>query len=186
MAAASPRLRLLKASDFTAEGIDALYRLVNDSILQGGTIGFLKPMTRKRAQEYFAALEAGIRSGDVLAVVAGGKSLDGFGLLRRDEGELFRHCYEMGRVMVRRERQRLGLGAAIVQRLLAEGKRRKVEVVWLDGRITNLAAVELFTKLGFRTWGIFPDRIKTGRDYIDVVYMACDLRHAYTPLRDLP
>jgi len=186
MSAAAPRLRLMKASDFTTEGIEALYRLFNDSILQGGTIGFLKPMTRKRAQEYFDALKRGIQSGDILAVVAGGKTLDGFGLIRRDEGELFRHCYEMGRVMVRRELQRHGLGAAIVQRLLAEAKRRKVEIVWLDVRISNVAAIELFTKLGFRTWGIFPDRIKTSRQYQDVLYMACDLRQAYTPLRDLP
>ena len=186
MPAASPRLRLLKPSDFTAEGIEALYQLFNDSILHGGTIGFLKPMTRKRAQEYFESLKRGIHSGDALAVVSGGKHLDGFGLIRRDEGELFRHCYEMGRVMVRGERQRHGLGAAIVQRLLAEAKRRKVEIVWLDVRISNVAAIEMFTKLGFRTWGIFPDRIKTGREYLDVLYMACDLRHAYTPLRDLP
>ncbi len=184
--AAAPSLRVLKSSDFTSEGIEALYRLFNDSILHGGTIGFLKPMTRKRALDYFDELKRGIHAGDVLAVVSGGRVLDGFGLIRRDQGELRRHCWEMGRVMVRRERQRRGLGAAIVQRLLAEAKRRKVEIVWLDVRISNVAAIELFTKLGFRTWGIFPDRIKTGRDYLDVLYMACDLRHAYTPLRDLP
>ena len=107
-------------------------------------------------------------------------------LTGRDEGELFRHCFEMGRVMVRSERQRLGHGAAIVQRLLAEAKRRKVEIIWLDVRMTNVPAIELFQKLGFRTWGIFPDRIKAGREYLDVLYMACDLRQAYHPLRDLP
>lgn len=186
MAASRARMRLLKTSDFTPEGTEALYRLFNDSILHGGTIGFLKPMSRKRAQEYFESLKRGIHSGDIIAVVSGVKSVDGFGLIRRDEGELFRHCFEMGRVMVRSERQRLGLGAAIVQRLLAEAKRRKVEVIWLDVRITNVPAIELFQKLGFRTWGIFPDRIKAGREYQDVLYMACDLRHAYHPLRDLP
>ena len=69
---------------------------------------------------------------------------------------------------------------------LAEAKRRKVEVLWLDVRITNVPAIELFQKLGFRTWGIFPNRIKTGREYLDVLYMACDLRTSYHPLRDLP
>jgi ribosomal protein S18 acetylase RimI-like enzyme len=180
------RLRLLRTTDFTAEGSAALYDLFNDSIMHGGTIGFLKPMSRKRAQEYFEALKHGIHTGDIIAVVSGGKAFDGFGLIRRDEGELFRHCYEMGRVMVRAEKQRHGLGGAIVQRLLAEAKRRKVEVVWLDVRITNVAAIQMFQKLGFRTWGIFPDRIKTGREYADVLYMACDLRHTYHPLRDLP
>jgi ribosomal protein S18 acetylase RimI-like enzyme len=186
VARAASNLRLLKTSDFTPEGTEALLDLFNDSLMHGGTIGFLKPMSRKKAQEYFDALERGVRTGDVIVVVAGGKSLDGFGLIRRDEGELFRHCYEMGRVMVRSDKQRHGLGAAIVQRLLAEAKRRKVEVVWLDVRITNVPAIEMFQKLGFRTWGIFPDRIKAGRDYVDVLYMACDLRHTYHPLRDLP
>jgi ribosomal protein S18 acetylase RimI-like enzyme len=186
MAASRARLRLLKSSDFSPEGTEALYKLFNDSILHGGTIGFLKPMSRKRAQEYFDDLKQGIHTGDVIAVVSGTRVLDGFGLIRRDEGELFRHCFEMGRVMVRSDRQRHGLGAAIVQRLLAEAKRRKVETLWLDVRITNVPAIELFQKLGFRTWGIFPDRIKTGREYLDVLYMACDLRQSYHPMRDLP
>ena len=88
--------------------------------------------------------------------------------------------------MVRPELQRHGLGAALVQRLLAEAKRRKVEIVWLDVRLTNVAAIELFQKLGFRTWGTFPNNIKEKRSYVDVLYMACDLRHTYRPLRDLP
>jgi ribosomal protein S18 acetylase RimI-like enzyme len=185
--AAQPRLRLLKSSDFTPENTETLFDLFNKSILHGGTIGFLKPMTRKRAQEYFEHLKRGIHAGDIIAVVAGSKPLDGFGLIRRDQEELSQHCFEMGRVMVRPELQRHGLGIAIVQRLLAEAKRRKVEIVWLDVRITNVAAIELFQKLGFRTWGIFPDRIKTGRSYVDVLYMACDLRSSYHgPLHDMP
>lgn len=180
------RLRLLKSSDFTSEGTEALYTLFNDSILHGGTIGFLKPMSRKHAQAYFEGLKRGIHKGDVIAVVAGGNVLDGFGLIRRDEGELSKHCFEMGRVMVRPQVQRHGLGAAIVQRLLAEAKRRKVEILWLDVRMTNVPAIELFQKLGFRTWGIFPDRIKQARSYVDVLYMACDLRPTYRQLRDLP
>jgi ribosomal protein S18 acetylase RimI-like enzyme len=184
--ASRPRLRLLGAADFTPEGIDELHELFNDAMLHGGTIGLMGKMTRKRAQEYFESLERGIESGDVIAVVAGSKPFAGFGLIRRDEGDLFRHCWEMGRVMVRPSMQRHGLGAAIVQRLLAEAKRRKIEVLWLDVRITNVPAIELFQKLGFRTWGIFPNRIKSGREYLDVLYMACDLRTSYQPLRDLP
>ena len=47
------------------------------------------------------------------------------------------------------------MGVAIVTSL-AEAKRRNFELIWLDVRITNVAAIELFRKLGFRTWGIFP------------------------------
>ena len=54
------------------------------------------------------------------------------------------------------------------------------------GGIFPYPAFELFQKLGFRTWGIFPNRIKAGREYADVLYMACDLRTSYHPLRDLP
>jgi ribosomal protein S18 acetylase RimI-like enzyme len=179
-------LRLLKPSDFNETTTDALHELFNSSIMHGGTIGFLKPMTRKKAQEYFDYLRNGIESGDVIAVVAGSKPIDGFGLIRRDPGELQRHCFELGRVMVRHEMQRHGLGGAIVKRLLAEAKRRKVEMLWLDVRMTNVAAIELFNKLGFRTWGIFPNRVKDGRSYVDVLYMFCDLRSSYRPLRDLP
>ncbi len=187
MPASRPALRLVRASDFSNDGSAALHKLFNGSIRHGGTIGFQKPMSRKGADHYFGSLQQGITDGDVIAVVAGGKPLDAFGLIRRDPNdELRRHCWEMGRVMVRHEMQRHGLGAAIVQRLLAEAKRRKVEIVWLDVRLTNVAAIEMFQKLGFRTWGIFPNNIKDGRTYVDVIYMACDLRHTYRPLRDLP
>ena len=186
MAAARPRLRLLRGADLTPEGTTELHDLFNEAMLHGGTAGNMRPMSRRRAQEYFEELQRGIDSGDVIAVVAGTKPLVGFGLIRRDDGDLMRHCWEMGRVMVRPSMQRHGLGAAIVQRLLAEAKRRKVEILWLDVRITNVPAIELFQKLGFRTWGIFPNRIKSGREYVDVLYMACDLRTSYHPLRDLP
>jgi hypothetical protein len=86
MAASRARLRLLKTSDFSPEGTEALYKLFNDSILHGGTIGFLKPMSRKRAQEYFRRPQARHpHTGDVIAVVSGTRVLDGFGLIRRDE-----------------------------------------------------------------------------------------------------
>jgi ribosomal protein S18 acetylase RimI-like enzyme len=184
----SPRanLRLLRPQDFLGEGVAALHTLFNRSIMHGGTIGFLKPMTRKAAREYFDTLKMGIENGDVIAVVSGSRPLDGFGLIRRDPSELRRHCWEMGRVMVRHEVQRHGLGAAIVRRLVAEAKRRKVEILWLDVRITNVPAIQLFQKLGFRTWGIFPDCIKDRRLYVDVLYMALDLRPTYRPQRDLP
>jgi ribosomal protein S18 acetylase RimI-like enzyme len=179
-------LRLLQPQDFLPADITALHTLFNRSILHGGTIGFLKPMIRKVAQEYFDSLKNGIEKGDVIAVVAGSKPFDGFGLIRRDDNELRRHCWEMGRVMVRQEMQRHGLGVAIVRRLVAEAKRRKVEILWLDVRITNVPAIELFQKLGFRPWGIFPGCIKDRRNYVDVLYMALDLRSSYRPLRDLP
>ena len=187
MPAPRVRLRLLSPSDFTPEWTEALQQLFNGSIMHGGTIGFLKPMSRKEAQEYFASLRDGILKGNIIAIVAGNDPVDGFGLIRRDpDDRLGNHCWEVGRVTVRHDMQRHGLGAAIVKRLLAEAKRRKVEILWLDVRITNVAAVELFQKLGFRTWGIFPGRIKDRRTYVDVLYMACDLRHTYRPLRDLP
>jgi ribosomal protein S18 acetylase RimI-like enzyme len=177
----------MSPSDFIEDGTEALHQLFNRSIMHGGTIGFLKPMTRKEAQEYFASLREGILKGHIIAILAGHSPLDGFGLMRRDPGDrLGNHCWEVGRVTVRQEMQRHGLGAAIVKRLLAEAKRRKIEILWLDVRITNVAAIELFQKLGFRTWGIFPGRIKDRRMYVDVLYMACDLRHTYRPLRDLP
>ena len=187
MPAPRVRLRLMSPNDFGPEGTEALQQLFNGSIMHGGTIGFLKPMSRKEAQEYFASLREGIKNGHVIGVLAGADPLDGFGLIRRDPGDrLGNHCWEVGRVMVRHEMQRHGLGAAIAKRLLAEAKRRKIEILWLDVRITNVAAIELFQKLGFRTWGIFPGRIKDRRTYVDVLYMACDLRHTYRPLRDLP
>ena len=84
MAASRANLRLLKTSDFTPEGTESLYRLFTQHLARRHH-RFLKPMSRKRAQEYFESLKARHPYRRHHRRRGGGKTLDGFGLIRRDE-----------------------------------------------------------------------------------------------------
>jgi [ribosomal protein S18]-alanine N-acetyltransferase len=46
--------------------------------------------------------------------------------------------------------RRQGLAAALLDDLLAEGRRRRASVVWLEVRAGNQAAIRLYEKYGFR------------------------------------
>jgi hypothetical protein len=149
----------------------ALYRLFNDTSC---TAARRLPQTDQQAhQEYFEALKRGIDLGDVIAVVAGHHS--DFGLIRRDEGRAD-HCRDGPRHGAHRKPPR----ARHCDRPTPAGgsEAAQVKVIWLDVRITNVPAIELF-RSSVSGLGAFPRPHRAGRDYLDVLY-TCDLRQSST------
>jgi len=62
-------------------------------------------------------------------------------------------------------RTRLGIGRGLLARSMRAVVNRGVETVSLEVRVSNLAAISLYTSIGFKTAGIeksyFPDNVKT-------------------------
>ncbi|WP_430702177.1 GNAT family N-acetyltransferase [Mesorhizobium captivum] len=69
----------------------------------------------------------------------------------------------------------LGLAGALVERLLSEA-RGVVEEVHLKVVTSNNAAVRLYTRLGFKEYGLEQRALKVGDRYYDEVLMACSVR----------
>jgi ribosomal-protein-alanine N-acetyltransferase len=69
----------------------------------------------------------------------------GYIVARETAGEL-----HINNVAVRTEYRRRGIGAALLNCILAEAKRRKAKAAFLEVRSTNQAAHALYEKSGFK------------------------------------
>lgn len=84
----------------------------------------------------------------LIAAVLSGTITAGFALLR---------CFddaEVVRIAVRREYRRLGIGQMLLNRLVAEAKKRSANGIFLEVRSSNEAAVSMYRKAGFSEEGV--------------------------------
>ncbi len=82
-----------------------------------------------------------------------------------------RHKGVLWGMFVRPEARGTGLAAALAGRVLAHA-RGVVEEVRLSVVASNAAAIRLYTRLGFRPYGVEPRALKVGGEYHDEVLMA--------------
>lgn len=75
-------------------------------------------------------------------------NLQGFLIARCDQGE-----WELENIVVAADRQRLGVGSALIQELLRCAESSGATSVLLEVRASNFAALRLYQKLGFREEG---------------------------------
>jgi len=100
---------------------------------------------------YYAELQGGNRHLMLVARVAdsehrrGRSKLAGYIVARMGADEL-----HINNVAVREPYRRLGIGRALLDRILAEGKRSEVPCAFLELRAGNTAALALYEECGFR------------------------------------
>jgi ribosomal-protein-alanine N-acetyltransferase len=99
---------------------------------------------------YYAELQSGNRELMLVARVTRSSTVEstpiaGYIVARDTAGEL-----HINNVAVRSEYRRRGIGAAMLERVLHEARRRKVNTAFLEVRSANHAAQALYEKCGFR------------------------------------
>ena len=100
---------------------------------------------------YYAELQGGNRHLMLVARVAdsehrrGRSKLAGYIVARMGADEL-----HINNVAVREPYRRLGIGRALLDRILAEGKRSEIPCAFLELRAGNTAALALYEECGFR------------------------------------
>lgn len=87
-----------------------------------------------------------------------------------------RHKGFLWGMYVRSEARGTGLAAALVGRLLSEA-REVVEEIQLVVVTTNEAAIRLYTRHGFKEYGIERRALKVADRYYDELLMACSVRN---------
>jgi ribosomal protein S18 acetylase RimI-like enzyme len=107
----------------------------------------------------------------VLAGFVDNLSLVGVAALGIQQALKLRHKGVLWAMYVRPEARGSGLAAALVERLLTEA-RGVVEEVHLKVVTGNDAAVRLYTRLGFKQYGLEQRALKVGGRYYDEVLMA--------------
>ena len=63
-----------------------------------------------------------------------------------------------------------------MERLIQYAKDNGIELIYLEVRKDNAAAIHLYEKFGFRQTGTLPAYFKIGNEYIDFISMCLDLR----------
>jgi ribosomal-protein-alanine N-acetyltransferase len=96
--------------------------------------------------------------------------IEGYGVMSVAVGEA--HILNL---TVRPEAQRQGVGSRLMQHFLPLARRHNAEVVMLEVRPSNTAAVSLYRKLGFNEIGVRPNYYPADNGREDALILALDL-----------
>ena len=125
-------------------------RMSEHDLLEIVEIEELSGLSRWGWAAYYAELQGGNR--DLMLVARPSKMpisesapIAGYIVARETAGEL-----HINNFAVRAEYRRRGIGAALLDRVLQEARRRKANAAFLEVRSANLAAQALYEKSGFK------------------------------------
>lgn len=85
------------------------------------------------------------------------------------------HRAELGISVVKSEWNK-GIGAALMQHTIDYAKAHGIEIINLEVRSDNTAAIHLYEKYGYKKTGIIPAFFKIENEYVDFDIMSLDLR----------
>jgi len=165
-----PEIRRLGAADLRA------YKALRDEMLEAHPEAFTSDAfteRHRRADDYLPRL--GLDQPDVGHVLLG--AWDSGGLtgaigLERDRRLKVRHIGHLVGMMVRERSRKLGIGGALLDALLAEGRAAALELLTLTVTEGNDSAIRLYERAGFVRFGLLQKAIKVGERYHAKVYMA--------------
>lgn len=126
-----------------------IVRMTEHDLLEVVEIEEQSGLSRWGWAAYYAELQGGNR--DLMLIAKPSASaletapIAGYIVARETAGEL-----HINNVAVRAEYRRRGIGAALLNRVLDEARRRKANAVFLEVRSANHAAQTLYEKCGFR------------------------------------
>ncbi|MBA2551841.1 MAG: GNAT family N-acetyltransferase [Nocardioidaceae bacterium] len=163
----------------TGEDVDRLHALVVEMVQEGAALGWVDVPTRAEVGELVADLIAATDSDDAcLVLVEDGDEVLGFAYWTRREMETEQPHADIGRVGVSSRARGGGIGRKVLQCLVDAAHTAGIEVLTLDVRGNNHAAMALYERFGFREYGRIPDFVAIGDERWDNVFYALDLRDA--------
>ncbi len=85
------------------------------------------------------------------------------------------HRAELGISVIKSEWNK-GVGSRLMQKLIEYAKANGLEIINLEVRADNLAAIHMYEKFGFQKIGVSPAFFKIEDEYADIILMYLDLR----------
>ena len=133
-----------------------LVDLLVDSVEGGASVNFVWPMTRAKAEAWWAgALASHARGERVILTAEATARLDGTVqiILAPQENQAFRA--DIAKLMVHRRARRQGLGTQLMHAAEAEARRIGRTLLTLDAEAAS-AAAQLYARLGWIKYGQIP------------------------------
>ena len=154
---------------------DGVHALVAGVAALGGAVGWLEVPDRAETRGW---LDGVLRSGGRLVLAHQAGDIVGCGYWQRFDAAIARQNAEIRKVMTAAPARGRGVARAVVEALVRDADAAGIEVLSLDARGNNHAALGLYASLGFVTTGRRPDWIAVGDDRFDQVLLHLDLRPA--------
>lgn len=165
--------------DGSPELVEALHPLIAQMVEEGAALGWIEVPSRAEVGELLADLVlAGEKNDAALVVLRNGPAGEplGFAYWTRRELETERPHADVGRIAISSRARGGGLGRRLVEKLVDTADAAGIEVLTLDVRGNNHAAMALYERVGFVEYGRLADYIAIADERWDNVYFALDLR----------
>lgn len=140
---------------------------------RGGAVGWLTVPPPAEVQTWLDSL---LDSGARLAVAERDGELLGCGAWRRFDGAALGRMAELKKLMTMPAARGQGVGRAVVEALVEDAADVGVELLTLECRGNNHAALALYASLGFVVTGRRPDAVAVGDERFDQMLLHRDLR----------
>ncbi len=153
----APVIRALTAEAMTAR-LDEFCDLVIDCVDGGASVGFMAPLSRERARQFWQGIIAGVERGERIVLAAtdgqGGRVLGSVQLvLAQPDNQP--HRGDVSKMLVHSNARRQGLGAALLAAVEAEASAAGKTLLVLD-TVPGTSADRLYTRAGWTPVGIIP------------------------------
>jgi ribosomal protein S18 acetylase RimI-like enzyme len=163
--------------------IDELVDLLSDAVDSGASVGFLPPLSREGAHDYWLDTIAEVEAGRRLLLTAlHDHRLVGSVQLELASKANASHRAEVQRLLVHRGWRRRGIGERLMQRLEEVALERERTLLVLDTRQGD-ASEQLYQKLGYVQAGTIPGYARSADGRLDAtVFYYRELGAAATAL----
>ena len=154
MANASWTIRRVRALDDRL--IDQLSDVLIDCVEGGASVGFMLPISRERAAEFWRRIAGGVGAGQrALLIAEDSRGVCGTVQLILDLPDNQPHRADLAKMLVHRRARRGGLGAALLQRAEATARECGRTLLVLDA-VTSGDAARMYERMGWVKVGDIP------------------------------
>lgn len=182
-------LSLMPAVGVSASEVDQITELLATLVAGGAALGWVDPPDRAEVAELVSALAEAVGSGDAAVSIARGtdstgtEGILGFAYWTRYTRPTHRPHVDVEKVAVDPRTQGQGIGRKLMNALITSAREVGVEVITLDLRGDNTAAIRLYESLGFDRYGLLSDFVAVGQARYDKLLYNLDLRRPSAPRR---
>lgn len=145
-------------ADFDEATADSLAEILMDCVAGGASVGFMHPLPRSRAVDFWKNVLASAAKSERIVLVARdleSKQLVGTVQVVLTMPDNQPHRADLAKMLVHRVARRRGLGAALVRAAETAARENGRTLLVLD-TVTGGDAERLYTRLGWRRCGVIP------------------------------
>jgi ribosomal protein S18 acetylase RimI-like enzyme len=153
------------------------HRMLAELVRGGAALGWVEPPSSAEVADLLHRVAEAVRAGDgaLRAAYVDGR-LAGLGYWLRYARPTHRPHADLEKLAVDGSAHGRGVGRALTSALLADARAAGIEVLTLDARGDNTAALGLYASLGFTEYGRLPGFVAVGDRRYDKVFCMIDLR----------